>query len=120
MSSFMKILVFILAGLLGSNTIYAEKSFTEKASDSIKNIFKYDNPQECILDKMPDVKNDYAARTMAEYCIQNSNREFGEKRSDLFGPSNVTECFFKYASNTPSKIASQYIASACKTLYIWK
>lgn len=69
---------------------------------------------------MPDIKNDYTARSMAEYCINNSNQEYGEKRSDLFGPSNVMECFFKYTSNTQSKAASKYIGIACKKLYISK
>lgn len=80
-----------------------------------------DNYATCILDKMPGVANDVAARAVYQVCkkerpgslnavVQGSGRGF-------FGYSSGAECTAKKASNTHSQQAAYMIGNACKKLY---
>ena len=75
----------------------------------------------CILDKMPGVANDVAARAVYQVCkkehpgslnavVQGSGRGF-------FAYSSGAECTAKKASNTQSQQAAYMIGTACKRLY---
>lgn len=75
----------------------------------------------CILDKMPGVANDVAARAVYQVCkkehpgslnavVQGSGRGF-------FGYSSGAECTAKKASDTHSQQAAYMIGAACRKLY---
>ena len=75
----------------------------------------------CILDKMPGVANDVAARAVYQVCkkehpgslnavVQGSGRGF-------FGYNSGAECTAKKASDTRSQQAAHMIGAACRKLY---
>lgn len=75
----------------------------------------------CLLDKLPGVANDVAARAIVQVCVsenpggmlavpQGSGRGF-------FGYKSGAECAAKKASDTRSEVAAGLIWAACRKLY---
>lgn len=73
---------------------------------------------ECILDKMPAVQNDLAARITFSECKKLHGNERTTMRSfSVFGPSTRSECAQKYSAGTSSLLAARSIFAACNALY---
>ena len=72
--------------------------------------------QRCVLDKVPDVQNDLAARSVANDCGQ-YQRYARQPEADFFGYDTARECYADLGGKTPSRIASIIIARACQDLY---
>jgi tripartite-type tricarboxylate transporter receptor subunit TctC len=75
----------------------------------------------CILDKMPGVANDVAARAVYQVCKKEHPGglqavEQGSGRG-FFGYSSGAECTAKKASDTHSQQAAYMIGTACRRLY---
>jgi len=84
-----------------------------------KPLFGYENVAECILDKMPGVKNDQVAIEVYQTCQKKSAcNNVKKKRSNLFfGPKNSSDCVMKYAEDTTSPEGAGLIRWACSDLY---
>ena len=73
---------------------------------------------ECVLDKMPAVQNDLAARITYSECKKLHGNERTTTRSfSVFGPSTRSECAQKYTAGTSSLMAARSIFAACNALY---
>lgn len=74
---------------------------------------------QCILDEMPEAKNDQAARAAHAHC----EAEFPAKDNyepdswQLTGPSTAQACTEKYAKETPSLYGRILIRKACYLIY---
>lgn len=75
----------------------------------------------CILDKMPGVANDVAARAVYQVCKKEHPGSLNAVKQGsgrgLFGYSSGAECTAKKASDTHSQQAAYMIGTACKKLY---
>lgn len=75
----------------------------------------------CILDKMPGVANDVAARAVYQVCKKEYPGSLNAVKQGsgrgLFGYSSGAECTAKKASDTHSQQAAYIIGTACKKLY---
>lgn len=75
----------------------------------------------CILDKMPEVQNDFAAEAVLQLCNKkypggiNAVKQ-GSGRGMLSFDSGA-ECAVKKGADTPSRRAGQLIYIACSKLY---
>ncbi len=73
---------------------------------------------ECILDKMPGVKNDTAANAVIRLCRNKfPDRSKVKKKSPIIGIKNGSECVFKYAKDVTSPRGAKLIQAACYKLY---
>ncbi|WP_124208115.1 hypothetical protein [Pseudomonas aeruginosa] len=75
----------------------------------------------CILDKMPEVQNDQAARVVISLCAgQYPNAllevEQGSGRG-LLGYKSGRDCMMAIGKETPSNLAGRMIFIACSKLY---
>jgi hypothetical protein len=77
------------------------------------------NYWECILDEMPGVKNDYAAKAVNQVCVTTfpNTSEPADVSAPLFGAQTRTECFAKNGKDTTSFRAIKQIRMACHFLY---
>lgn len=72
----------------------------------------------CVLDKMPEVKNDVAANAVYRVCRDKYPGEIeqGSGRG-LFTYKSGAECAAKKSADTPSNRAASFIRQACMKLY---
>lgn len=106
----------------------------------------YENKWDCILEQMPDVANDIAAKHILNECNKNhplktrSDRECEDRQSKMevigyrintciktiyppkkkplfWEPQNKSECIKKFATKTQSNKAAKYIRYACFNWY---
>ena len=81
-------------------------------------IFGVSSFSECILDEMPDARNDTVAREKMRMCRKDFPTNTAKmKKSSFFGFSSSSECIIKYAEDTSSKFAARQIMYACNRLY---
>ncbi len=73
---------------------------------------------ECILAKMPGVKNDTVASEMMQICRKEfPNQSEVKKKSSIIGIKNSSECVLKYAKDETSPLSARLIKAACYKLY---
>lgn len=77
------------------------------------------NIYECLLDKMPGVKNDATAVELYKICKKEFpiSPEYVEKKKTFFGVKTTSECIIKHAENVTSPKAAQWIRHSCYKLY---
>lgn len=80
-------------------------------------LFGPDNYYECLLDRMPGVANDFAARQVIADCSKEFPRRVAEKRSGWLHPT-AGACILKHGKSTGSQLAGRAIAMACRSLYV--
>lgn len=82
-------------------------------------IFGECNYHECILDKMPGVENDIAARQISKVCSSKctDNSEKNKTRFGFSGKMTASKCAVKYSRKTRSEIGARIITRACYSLY---
>ena len=79
-----------------------------------------DNYWQCLLDELPDVKNDTVAESIVNQCKDSHpihTRIFIEKNSSWFGFSSADQCVKRKAKSVRSEVAAQYLQAACYKLY---
>ncbi|WP_417914019.1 hypothetical protein [Candidatus Electronema sp. JM] len=83
-----------------------------------KGWFGPSNYFECILDKMPGVKNDTVASETMQICRKEfPNQSEVKKKSAIIGIKNSSECVLKYAKDETSPLSARLIKAACYKLY---
>jgi hypothetical protein len=82
-------------------------------------IFGNSNIYECLLDKLPGVKNDAAAIELYRVCRNEFpfDNSYVEKSQSFFGSKTAGECVLKYAENVTSQKAAQWIQVSCYKLF---
>lgn len=77
-----------------------------------------DNFWECILEELPGVKNDAAARELLLLCKKEyPNTYIVEKKAPVFGISTAGECVIEHAKDVTSRKGAMAIRSACYKIY---
>jgi len=81
--------------------------------------FGSDNFWDCILDDMPDVKNDAAATEIIKMCNNKfpARSSIKEKRTPFWGVKTAGECVIEDSKNVTSPLGAKYIRAACYQLY---
>ncbi|MCW5206571.1 hypothetical protein VU08_06550 [Desulfobulbus sp. F5] len=83
-----------------------------------KGWFGPSNFDECILDRMPGVKNDTVASETREICRKEfPNQREVKKKSAIIGIKNSSECVLKYAKDETSPLSARLIKTSCYKLY---
>ncbi len=80
---------------------------------------------QCVIDNVPAVRNDVAARAAASQCVDlhggyNSvaaKRYLKGQAIGFMTPKSRAECVTKYASDTASEMAAKLVYGACDCLY---
>jgi hypothetical protein len=81
-------------------------------------LFGASNFYECILDEMPGVKNDPAAREVIIECREDFPKNSQvEKKSPIFGIKTAGECVLEYGKDVASPLGARYVQGACYNLY---
>lgn len=81
-------------------------------------VFGPSNYWECILDRMPGVKNDSVAIEVIRKCRKKfPNSLEVEKKSPLFGVKTAGECVLKYGKDISSPRGVKLVRIACYRLY---
>ncbi|GEM_PF-3466089 len=71
----------------------------------------YHDWAECVLHKMPDVKNSIEAKHALEICKQNSPQP--EKKGTGCGGYSIEDCVKKYAKGGETQTVLEYMYQAC-------
>lgn len=80
-------------------------------------LFGYSNYYECVLDKMPGVKNDIAAHAIIRSCREKAPETDVGSTFLSFGRMSRTECIAKYAKEVASEVGVIQVRIACNRLY---
>lgn len=90
----------------------------EEKGGWFKGWFGPSNFDECILDRMPGVKNDTVASETREICRKEfPNQSEVKKKSAIIGIKNSSECVLKYAKDETSPLSARLIKTSCYKLY---
>jgi hypothetical protein len=80
-----------------------------------------ENFAECILNDLPGVKNDIAAKAGFQQCEKKYPKGYSEiyqgEGRGLFGYNSGDECTIDKAKETPSRVGGYVINVACYCLY---
>lgn len=73
---------------------------------------------ECILEKMPGIDGNGAARAILSSCNQKyPERSEPENKLGIFGPKNYDDCVFKHIKGKESEIAAGAIMGSCYQIF---
>jgi len=87
-------------------------------TNAFSGLFGPSNMWECILEEMPEVKNDVSAKQVMIAC----RKKFPDdstvyKKNPMIGIKSADECILKYVKEVENELAARYIVRACYKLY---
>ena len=80
-------------------------------------ILGYDNYWDCIIEEMPGVQNDVAARAVLRKCNNEAPNRTVERKRFTFLGMNAEKCLLKNAKDVRSNLGAAQIRWACRSLY---